>query len=201
PHPYPMMVRDFQSVIGKESRQQFMEMTGALPDAAVACVGGGSNAMGLFSGFVDDASVRLIGVEAAGEGVETGHHAATLTKGRPGVLHGSYSYLLQDEHGQVLEAHSISAGLDYPGVGPEHSYLKDIERARYVAITDHEALEGFDLLARSEGILPALEPAHALAYLRTLAKELGKGRRILLLLSGRGDKDLNTVARARGVTL
>ncbi|MBI4306801.1 MAG: tryptophan synthase subunit beta [Chloroflexi bacterium] len=201
PHPYPMMVRDFQSVIGRESRQQFMEMTGVLPDAAVACVGGGSNAMGLFSGFVDDPSVRLIGVEAAGEGVETGHHAATLTKGRPGVLHGSYSYLLQDENGQVLEAHSISAGLDYPGVGPEHSYLKDIERARYVAITDEEALDGFDLLARSEGILPALEPSHAIAYLRTLAKELGKGKRILLLLSGRGDKDLNTVAKARGVEL
>jgi tryptophan synthase beta subunit len=202
PHPYPMIVRDFQRVIGRESREQFMAMTGgALPDAAVACVGGGSNAMGLFSGFVDDASVRLIGVEAGGEGVDTPHHAATLTKGRPGVLHGSYSYLLQDEHGQVIEAHSISAGLDYPGVGPEHSYLKDIERATYVPITDEQALDGFDLLARSEGILPALEPAHAIAYLRTLAKELGKGKRILLLLSGRGDKDLNTVAKARGVTL
>jgi tryptophan synthase beta subunit len=174
---------------------------GALPDAAVACVGGGSNAMGIFSGFVDDPSVRLIGVEAAGEGIDTPHHAATLTKGRPGVLHGSYSYLLQDEHGQVIEAHSISAGLDYPGVGPEHSYLKDIERATYVAITDQEALDGFDLLARSEGILPALEPSHAIAHLRTLAKELGKGKRILLLLSGRGDKDLNTVAKARGVEL
>jgi tryptophan synthase beta subunit len=202
PHPYPMIVRDFQRVIGRESREQFMAMTGgALPDAAVACVGGGSNAMGLFSGFVDDPSVRLIGVEAGGEGVDTHHHAATLTKGRPGVLHGSYSYLLQDEHGQVIEAHSISAGLDYPGVGPEHSYLKDIERATYVAITDEQALDGFDLLARSEGILPALEPAHAIAYLRTLAKELGKGKRILLLLSGRGDKDLNTVAKARGVEL
>jgi tryptophan synthase beta subunit len=202
PHPYPMIVRDFQSVIGRESREQFLAMTGgALPDAAVACVGGGSNAMGIFSGFVDDPSVRLIGVEAAGEGIDTPHHAATLTKGRPGVLHGSYSYLLQDEHGQVIEAHSISAGLDYPGVGPEHSYLKDIERATYVAITDQEALDGFDLLARSEGILPALEPSHAIAHLRTLAKELGKGKRILLLLSGRGDKDLNTVAKARGVEL
>jgi tryptophan synthase beta subunit len=202
PHPYPMIVRNFQSVIGRESREQFLAMTGGkLPDAAVACVGGGSNAMGLFSGFVDQPSVRLIGVEAAGEGVDTPRHAATLNKGRPGVLHGSYSYLLQDEHGQVIEAHSISAGLDYPGVGPEHSYLKDIERATYVAITDGEALDGFDLLARSEGILPALEPAHAIAYLRVLAKELGKGKRILLLLSGRGDKDLNTVARARGVDL
>ncbi|MBI2965755.1 MAG: tryptophan synthase subunit beta [Chloroflexi bacterium] len=202
PHPYPMIVRDFQSVIGRESREQFLAMTGgALPDAAIACVGGGSNAMGIFSGFVDDPSVRLIGVEAAGEGIDTPHHAATLSKGRPGVLHGSYSYLLQDEHGQVIEAHSISAGLDYPGVGPEHSYLKDIERATYVAITDQEALDGFDLLARSEGILPALEPSHAIAHLRTLAKELGKGKRILLLLSGRGDKDLNTVAKARGVEL
>lgn len=201
PHPYPMMVRDFQAVIGREARMQFMEATGGLPDAAVACVGGGSNAMGLFSGFVGDPSVRLVGVEAAGDGVDTPRHAATLTKGRPGVLHGSYSYLLQDENGQVQEAHSISAGLDYPGVGPEHSYLKDAERAQYVAITDDEALDGFDLLARSEGILPALEPAHAIAYLRSLSRELGKGKKILFLLSGRGDKDLNTVASARGVQL
>ncbi|MBM3960034.1 MAG: tryptophan synthase subunit beta [SAR202 cluster bacterium] len=201
PHPYPVMVRDFQSVIGQEARAQFQGLTGGLPDAAVACVGGGSNAMGLFSGFINDPSVRLIGVEAAGDGVNTPKHAATLTKGRPGVLHGSYSYLLQDENGQVQEAHSISAGLDYPGVGPEHSYLKDAERAQYVAITDEEALQGFDLLARSEGILPALEPAHAIAHLRALARELGRGKKILLLLSGRGDKDLNTVASARGVRL
>jgi len=201
PHPYPVMVRDFQSVIGQEARAQFQGLTGGLPDAAVACVGGGSNAMGLFSGFINDPSVRLIGVEAAGDGVNTPKHAATLTKGRPGVLHGSYSYLLQDENGQVQEAHSISAGLDYPGVGPEHSYLKDAERAQYVAITDEEALQGFDLLARSEGILPALEPAHAIAHLRALARELGHGKKILLLLSGRGDKDLNTVASARGVRL
>ena len=200
PHPYPMLVRDFQSVIGTESREQFLERTGALPDMAVACVGGGSNAMGLFSGFVDDESVKLVGVEASGEGLD-GKHAATMTKGRPGVLHGSYSYLLQDEHGQVLEAHSISAGLDYPGIGPEHSYLKDIERARYISATDEEALTGFDMLSTLEGIPPALEPSHAIAKLEHLANEVGKGGTLLLLLSGRGDKDLETVATAKGVEL
>ncbi len=201
PHPYPVLVRDFQSVIGREAKEQMLEATGHLPDMAVACVGGGSNAMGLFSGFLDDESVRLIGVEAAGEGVDTDRQAATMTRGRPGVLHGSYSYLLQAEHGQVQEAHSISAGLDYPGVGPEHSYLKDIERAQYLSATDEEALDGFDLLSRLEGIPPALEPAHALARLGELARDVGKGGTVLFLLSGRGDKDLETVARARGIEL
>ncbi len=201
PHPYPVLVRDFQSVIGREAKEQMLEKTGRLPDMAIACVGGGSNAMGLFSGFIDDESVRLIGVEAAGEGIDTDRQAATMTRGRPGVLHGSYSYLLQDEHGQVQEAHSISAGLDYPGVGPEHSYLKDIERAQYLSATDEEALDGFDLLSRLEGIPPALEPAHALARLGELARDVGKGGTVLFLLSGRGDKDLETVARARGIDL
>lgn len=196
PHPYPMIVRDFQSVIGRESRQQILETTGRLPDYAIACVGGGSNAIGLFSGFIDDDSVRLIGVEAAGAGVDTDEHAATMTKGRPGVLHGAMSYLLQDEHGQVQEAHSISAGLDYPGVGPEHSYLRDTERAQYVAITDSQALEGFQLLSRTEGIIPALEPSHALAYLSEFAPTLDPESIVLLLLSGRGDKDLDTVIDA-----
>ena len=193
PHPYPMIVRDFQSVIGRESRSQILDATGRLPDYAVACVGGGSNAIGLFSGFIDDDSVRLIGVEAAGAGLDTDEHAATMTKGRPGVLHGAMSYLLQDEHGQVQEAHSISAGLDYPGVGPEHSYLRDTERAQYVAITDSQALEGFQLLSRTEGIIPALEPSHALAYLSDFAPTLEPDSIVLLLLSGRGDKDLDTV--------
>ena len=201
PHPYPVLVRDFQSVIGREAKEQMLEATGRLPDMAVACVGGGSNAMGLFSEFLDDESVRLIGVEAAGEGIDTDRQAATMTRGHPGVLHGSYSYLLQDEHGQVQEAHSISAGLDYPGVGPEHSYLKDIERAQYLSATDEEALDGFDLLSRLEGIPPALEPAHALARLGELARDVGKGGTVLFLLSGRGDKDLETVARARGIEL
>jgi len=198
PHPYPMIVRDFQSVIGRESRTQILETTGQLPDYAIACVGGGSNAIGLFSGFIDDDSVRLIGVEAAGAGVDTNEHAATMTKGRPGVLHGAMSYLLQDEHGQVQEAHSISAGLDYPGVGPEHSYLRDIERAQYVAITDSQALEGFQLLSRTEGIIPALEPSHALSYLSDFAPTLDPDSIVLLLLSGRGDKDLDTVIDALG---
>ena len=201
PHPYPVLVRDFQSVIGREAKEQMLEKTGRLPDMAVACVGGGSNAMGLFSGFIDDESVRLIGVEAAGEGIDTDRQAATMTSGRPGVLHGSYSYLLQDEHGQVQEAHSISAGLDYPGVGPEHSYLKDIERAQYLSATDEEALDGFDLLSRLEGIPPALEPSHAIARLGELARDVGVGGSVLLLLSGRGDKDLETVAHARGIEL
>ena len=196
PHPYPMIVRDFQSVIGRESRSQILETTGRLPDYAIACVGGGSNAIGLFSGFIDDDSVRLIGVEAAGAGVDTDEHAATMTKGRPGVLHGAMSYLLQDEHGQVQEAHSISAGLDYPGVGPEHSYLRDTERAQYVAITDSQALEGFQLLSRTEGIIPALEPSHALSYISDFAPTLDPDSIVLLLLSGRGDKDLDTVIDA-----
>jgi len=191
-----MIVRDFQSVIGRESREQILEATGRLPDYAIACVGGGSNAIGLFSGFIDDEEVRLIGVEAAGAGVDTDKHAATMTRGRPGVLHGAMSYLLQDEHGQVQEAHSISAGLDYPGVGPEHSFLRDTERAQYVAITDSEALEGFQLLSRTEGIIPALEPSHALAYLSDFAPALDPDSIVLLLLSGRGDKDLDTVMDA-----
>ena len=199
PHPYPMMVRDFQSVIGRELRQQVMEAEGRLPDELVACVGGGSNAIGTFTAFVDDASVRLVGVEAGGEGVDTGHHAATLTAGRPGVLHGSYSYLLQDADGQVLEAHSISAGLDYPGVGPEHSYLKDIERATYVNVTDGQALEGFQLLCRTEGIIPAMEPSHAIAYVAQVAPKMGKDQVIVITLSGRGDKDMPIVTKALGL--
>ena len=198
PHPYPLMVRDFQSVIGGEARAQILEREGRLPDYAVACVGGGSNAIGLFHAFRDDASVRLIGVEAAGQGLATGHHAASLVAGRPGVLHGAYSYLLQDEWGQVLGTHSISAGLDYPGVGPEHAYLRDSGRASYVAVTDGEALDGFQLLARTEGILPALEPAHAIAYAARLAADLPKDAIVLIGLSGRGDKDLETVTKALG---
>ena len=194
PHPYPRIVADFQGVIGKESREQMLKKTGRLPDYVIACVGGGSNAIGIFSGFIDDKAVGLIGVEAAGEGLE-GKHAATMSRGRPGILHGSMSYLLQDEDGQIVEAHSISAGLDYPGVGPEHSYLKDNERAVYVSATDSEALSGFRLLSRLEGIIPALEPAHALGYMQSWVPSLTKKRKILLLLSGRGDKDLETVAK------
>ncbi len=197
PHPYPMIVRDFQAVIGREARGQLLEQAGRLPDYAIACVGGGSNAAGLFAGFLEDESVRLVGVEAAGEGIDSGRHAATITRGRPGVLHGALSYLLQDEHGQVQEAHSISAGLDYPGVGPEHSFLKDTERATYEAVDDEAALAGFELLCRSEGIIPALEPAHAIAYVSRLAPTLSADTVILLLLSGRGDKDLETVAGRR----
>ncbi len=200
PHPYPKLVRDFQSVIGKEAREQIIDMAGRLPDYVVACVGGGSNAIGIFSAFLNDPEVGLVGVEAAGEGLD-GRHAATMSKGRPGVLHGSLSYLLQDEHGQVVEAHSISAGLDYPGVGPEHSYLKDIERASYVSATDDEALAGFRLLSRTEGIIPALEPAHAIGYMMKWVPTLPKDQILLLLLSGRGDKDLDTVAAASGVEL
>ena len=192
PHPYPMMVRDFQSVIGREAREQMLEATGRLPDYAVACVGGGSNAIGLFYPFLADRTVRLIGVEAGGEGTETGRHAATLVAGRPGVLHGSLSYLLQDEDGQVRETHSISAGLDYPGVGPEHAYLKDSQRATYVAVSDAQALEGFRLLCETEGIIPALEPAHAIAYVAELAPTLDSEAIILVCLSGRGDKDMET---------
>ncbi len=199
PHPYPWLVREFQSVIGKEARAQILQQEGRLPDIAVACVGGGSNAIGLFYPFLEDTSVRLIGVEAAGEGVDTDRHAATLSKGTPGVLHGSKSYLLQDEFGQVQEAHSISAGLDYPGVGPEHSFLKDSHRAEYVAITDKEALEGFKLLSATEGIIPALEPSHAIAHVAKIAPSMKKDEVILLGLSGRGDKDINTVMAALGL--
>ncbi len=200
-HPYPMMVRDFQSVIGREAREQIVAQAGRLPDVVVACVGGGSNAIGLFYPFLGDTGVRLVGVEAAGEGIETGRHAATLVAGRPGVLHGARSYLLQDAHGQVVETHSISAGLDYPGVGPEHSLLRDTGRAEYVAVTDAEALAGFQLLCRTEGIIPALEPAHAVAYVAKVAPRLPRDAIILLGLSGRGDKDMGTVAAALGITV
>ena len=201
PHPYPTLVRDFQSVIGREAREQVLAAEGRLPDAAVACVGGGSNAIGLFHAFKDDAGVALIGVEAGGLGLATGQHAATLCAGSPGVLHGAMSYLLQSPEGQVLPTHSISAGLDYPGVGPEHAYFKDAGRARYVSVTDAEALEGFHLLCRTEGIIPALEPSHAVAYLRPLAPRLGPDKVIVLGLSGRGDKDVHTVAKAMGQRL
>jgi tryptophan synthase beta chain len=200
-HPYPMIVRDFQTVIGREARQQIMEQTGRLPDAIVACVGGGSNALGIFHSFRDDEAVELHGAEAAGLGLETGQHAATLTAGRVGVLHGSRSYVLQDQNGQILEAHSISAGLDYPGVGPEHSYLKDSGRATYHAVTDQQALDGFKLLCRTEGIIPALESAHAVYLAATMAAKRGPEGIILVNLSGRGDKDMHTVAEALGVTL
>jgi len=193
PHPYPMIVRDFQAVIGRESRVQMLEQAGKLPDAVVACVGGGSNAMGIFAGFIDDEAVRLIGVEAAGDGIATGHHAAPLCAGGVGVLHGAKSYVLQTEDGQIVEAHSISAGLDYPGVGPEHAWLKDTGRATYTAVTDGAALDAFQQLCRTEGIIPALETSHAFAHLPTLAKELGPDADILVCLSGRGDKDLETV--------
>jgi tryptophan synthase beta chain len=195
PHPYPMMVRDFHAVIGEETRAQAMEKWGGLPDILVACVGGGSNAMGLFHEFVKESSVRLIGVEAAGEGVDTGKHAATLTKGQVGVLHGSMSYLLQDDDGQVIEPHSISAGLDYPGVGPEHSYMKDIGRAEYYSVTDAEALEAFQRLSKLEGIIPALETSHAIAYLETLCPQLAGSPNLIINCSGRGDKDVQTAAK------
>jgi tryptophan synthase beta subunit len=196
PHPYPMIVRDFQSVIGVESRAQMLDAEGRLPDYAVACVGGGSNAIGLFHPFYADEEVRFVGVEAAGEGVNSGHHAATLASGRPGVLHGAMSYLLQDDDGQVMEAHSISAGLDYPGVGPEHSFYKDSGRAEYVSVTDREALEGFTLLCETEGIIPALESAHAVYHAATLAKGLDADKIVLINLSGRGDKDMDVVREA-----
>jgi tryptophan synthase beta chain len=199
PHPYPMMVRDFQSVIGRETRRQCMDKWGGLPDIILACVGGGSNAMGIFHEFVDDQQVRLIGVEAGGEGVNTAKHAATLTKGSPGVLHGSFSYLLQDEEGQVIDPHSISAGLDYPGIGPEHSFLKDWGRAEYFAVTDAQALEAFQRLSRLEGIIPALETSHALAFLETLCPTLADGTRVVINCSGRGDKDVNTAINALGM--
>jgi len=195
PHPYPMIVRDFQAIIGQETRQQAQEKWGGLPDILLACVGGGSNAMGLFHEFVDEPSVRLIGIEAGGEGLDSEKHAATLTRGRVGVLHGAMSYLLQDEDGQVIEPHSISAGLDYPGVGPEHSYLKDSGRAEYYSVTDAEALEGLQLLSRLEGIIPALETAHAIAHLSKLCPQLEGSPRIVINCSGRGDKDMQNVAK------
>ncbi|MFO0149281.1 MAG: tryptophan synthase subunit beta, partial [Microcystis sp.] len=195
PHPYPMMVRDFHAIIGQETRQQSLEKWGGSPDILLACVGGGSNAMGLFHEFVKETSVRLIGVEAAGESIASGKHAATLTQGQPGVLHGAMSYLLQDNEGQVIEAHSISAGLDYPGVGPEHSFLKDSGRAEYYSVTDKEALEAFQRVSRLEGIIPALETAHALAYLETLCPQVNGSPRIVINFSGRGDKDVQSVAK------
>ena len=198
PHPYPAMVRDFQAIIGREAKEQILEREGRLPDAAVACIGGGSNAMGLFHEFVPHESVRLIGVEAAGHGVDTGEHAASLTGGTPGVLHGNRTYLLQDEHGQINDAHSISAGLDYPGIGPEHAYLHDIGRAEYLSCTDDEALEAFQLCAKLEGILPALEPSHAIPRTVELAKELGEDGLIIMNMCGRGDKDVFTIADALG---
>ncbi|MBS3977921.1 MAG: tryptophan synthase subunit beta [Syntrophomonadaceae bacterium] len=198
PHPYPAMVRDFQSIIGVEARQQILERENRLPDYLVACVGGGSNAMGLFHPFVQDQEVKMVGVEAAGHGIHTGHHAATLTAGTKGVLHGALSYILQDDDGQILPAHSISAGLDYPGVGPEHSYYKDSGRASYQAITDAEALEAFQKLARLEGIIPALESAHALAYVMKLAPGLSPEQIIIVNLSGRGDKDVQSVSKILG---
>ncbi len=195
PHPYPMIVRDFQAIIGQETREQALSKWGTLPDILLACVGGGSNAMGLFHEFINESSIRLIGIEAAGKGVETGEHAATLTKGRIGVLHGAMSYLLQDEEGQVIEPFSISAGLDYPGVGPEHSYLKDIQRAEYYSITDAEALTAFQRLSQLEGIIPALETSHAIAYLEKLCPQLTGNPKIVINCSGRGDKDVQTVAK------
>ena len=199
PHPYPAMVRDFQSIIGREAREQIQQQAGRLPDALVACVGGGSNAIGLFYPFLNDADVKIIGVEAAGDGIETGHHAAPLCAGQPGVLHGNRTYLMEDPNGQIIETHSVSAGLDYPGVGPEHAWLKDVGRAEYVAINDDEALAGFHDVTRIEGILPALESSHALAYVTKLAPTMKKDEIIIVNLSGRGDKDIHTVAARDGI--
>jgi len=201
PHPYPMMVRDFQSVIGKETKRQILEVEKRLPDHLIACVGGGSNSMGLFYPFRDDKEVEMVGVEAAGFGINTGKHAASILDGSVGVLHGSKTYLLQDENGQIKHTHSIAAGLDYPGVGPEHSYFHDIGRVKYASVTDKEALDGFRLLSITEGIIPALESAHAIAYTIKLAPKLDKEKVIIVNLSGRGDKDMNTVAEALGVSL
>ncbi len=201
PHPFPSMVRDFHKIIGEESREQVLALTGRLPDAVMACVGGGSNAIGIFHRFISDESVRLIGLEAAGDGVETGRHAATITGGSPGVLHGNRTYVLQDSNGQTIESHSISAGLDYPGVGPEHAYLHDIGRAEYRAITDDQAMEAFSILSRTEGIIPAIETAHALAGAMQVGKELGPNAIILINLSGRGDKDVQTAAQYFGIPL
>ena len=201
PHPYPAMVRDFQSIIGREAREQMMEAEGRLPDSLVACIGGGSNAIGLFHPFLDDKDVRIFGVEAAGLGVDTDKHAASLTGGRPGVLHGNRTYLLQDDDGQILEAHSISAGLDYPGIGPEHSWLYETGRVEYVSATDKEALEAFQLCSRTEGIIPALEPSHALAYVSKIAGDLPRDHLLCMNMCGRGDKDIFTVAGALGVKI
>ena len=201
PHPFPTMVRDFQKIIGEEARAQVLELTGKLPDAVLACVGGGSNAIGIFYDFIKDKDVRLIGLEAGGDGVETGRHAATITGGTPGVLHGARSYLLQDENGQTVESHSISAGLDYPGVGPEHAYLSEIGRTEYRAITDDEAMYAFSLLCKTEGIIPAIETAHALAGALQVGRELGKDATLLINLSGRGDKDVVTAAEYFGIPL
>ena len=201
PHPYPAMVRDFQTIIGREAKAQCQEQTGRLPDALVACVGGGSNAIGLFHPFIDDESVKIYGVEAAGDGIETGHHSAPLCAGRPGVLHGNRTYLMADDDGEIIETHSISAGLDYPGVGPEHAWLKDIGRVEYVNITDDEALGGFYALTKLEGIIPALESSHALAYAIKLAPTMAKDKIIIVNLSGRGDKDMHTIRMKEGVEL
>ena len=201
PHPYPLMVRDFQKIIGEEARRQILEKAGRLPDLLVACVGGGSNAMGLFYPFIGDASVQMVGVEAAGTGLGLGPHSASLVAGKPGVLHGTKSYLLQDEHGQILPAHSVAPGLDYPGVGPEHSYLKDSGRATYVAITDQEALDAFQELTHTEGIIPALESAHAVAYVMKTARHMKNGSIIIINVSGRGDKDIHIVAERMGIKL
>ncbi len=201
PHPFPTMVRDFHKIIGEEAREQVLALTGRLPDAVLACVGGGSNAIGIFHRFITDANVRLIGLEAGGDGVETGRHAATITGGSPGVLHGTRSYVLQDENGQTVESHSISAGLDYPGVGPEHAFLHDIGRAEYRAITDKEAMEAFSLLSKTEGIIPAIETAHALAGAMKVGRELGPEAILLINLSGRGDKDVQTAAQYFGIPL
>ncbi len=201
PHPYPEMVRDFQAIIGREARSQCLDMTGKLPDALVACIGGGSNAIGLFYPFLDDEAVSLYGVEAAGDGLETGRHAAPLCAGTPGVLHGNRTYLMEDENGQIIPTHSISAGLDYPGVGPEHAWLKDTGRANYVAVTDAEAMAGFHTLIRTEGIIPALESSHALAYAMKLAPTMRSDQVLVVNLSGRGDKDINTVAKLEGIKL
>jgi tryptophan synthase beta chain len=201
PHPYPAMVRDFQAVIGRESRAQMMQMTGRLPDKLVACVGGGSNAIGLFHPFIDDAEVGIVGVEAAGSGLDSGMHAAPLCAGKPGVLHGNRTYLMEDTNGQIIETHSISAGLDYPGVGPEHAWLKDTGRAEYVAVTDDEALDAFHRLTRTEGIIPALETSHAIAQVIKMAPTMSKDQSILVNLSGRGDKDMHTVAAKEGLTI
>ena len=201
PHPYPAMVRDFQSVIGKETRNQIMKAEGCLPNTLVACIGGGSNAMGLFHPFLDDDGIEIIGVEAAGEGIETGRHAASLAAGNPGILHGNRTYLLQDTDGQIIEAHSISAGLDYPGIGPEHAWLNDAGRVQYVSVTDAEALEAFQLCSELEGIIPALEPAHALAHVLKIAPDLASDHVLVMNMCGRGDKDVFSVAEALGVTL
>ena len=200
PHPYPMIVRDFQKIIGLEAKEQILRQAGRLPDYAIACVGGGSNAIGLFYDFIKDPGVRLVGVEAGGEGVNTGRHSATITAGDVGVLHGSKTYLIQDENGQIIETHSISAGLDYPGVGPEHSWLSDIGRAEYVSVNDDDALAGFKLLCETEGIIPALEPAHAIHYVSRLAPTLAEDQIILVGLSGRGDKDMETVVKAMNIS-